>query len=262
MSSTMFTAPQLRPAPAAPLPSTVRSHLRSVPTAPAAPAAHSHNPSQGAAPVEKRYQRGDIWLVAEDPLRPPVGTELWSNRPAIIVSNNVTGNRSGFVQIVYLTTSARKRSGPTHIMVPAPMTGRNQPQGEAMALCEQIHTVDVSRLRKPLGTLSRNRMHEIDQAIALTLSIGRNPDSTAVFKKWEQYIQVHGIDMAAEIEALAGHTTDQRVQALSRALALVSAERDSYKRLYETGQEMPGALDLLQEIVTGPMDIIRAEQRP
>jgi mRNA interferase MazF len=228
--------------------------------APADPAAHS--PSQGTAPVEKRYQRGDIWMVAEDPLRPPVGTELWSNRPAIIVSNNVTGNHSGFVQIVYLTTSARKRSGPTHIMVPAPMTGRNQPPGEVMALCEQIHTVDVSRLRKPLGALSRNRMHEIDQAIALTLSIGRNPDSYGLFKKWEQYIQVHGIDMAGEIQALAGHTTDQRVEALTRALQLVSAQRDSYKRLYESGQEMPAALELVQEIITGPMDIIRtAEQR-
>lgn len=261
MSATL-TAPRPRPATAVPLPSTVRSHLRSVPAAPASPAAHSHRQSQGAAPVEKRYQRGDIWLVAEDPIRPPVGTELWSNRPAIIVSNNVTGNHSGFVQIVYLTTSARKRSGPTHIMVPAPMTGRKQPEDEAMALCEQIHTVDVSRLRKPLGTLTRNRMHEIDQAIALTLSIGRNPDSYALFKKWEQYIQVHGIDMAGEIQALAGHTTDQRVEALSRALALVSAQRDSYKRLYETGQEMPAALDLLQEVVTGPMHIIRtAEQR-
>lgn len=259
MSSTPLTAPHPRQTPAAPLPSTVRSHLRSVPAA-AHPAAPAH--SQGAAPVEKRYQRGDIWMVAEDPLRPPVGTELWSNRPAIIVSNNVTGNHSGFVQIVYLTTSARKRSGPTHIMVPAPMTGRNQPQGEVMALCEQIHTVDVSRLRKPLGTLSRNRMHEIDQAIALTLSIGRNPDSYALFKKWEKYIQVHGIDMAGEIQALAGHTIDQRVEALTRALELVSAERDSYKRLYETGQEMPAALDLIQEIVTGPMDVIRAaEQR-
>lgn len=262
MSATL-TAPQPRPAPAAPLPSNVRSHLRSVPAAPSAHPGHSnsHNPGQGTTPADKRYQRGDIWMVAEDPLRPPVGTELWSNRPAIIVSNNVTGNHSGFVQIVYLTTSARKRSGPTHIMVPAPMTGRDQTRTEAMALCEQIHTVDVSRLRKPLGALSRNRMHEIDQALALTLSIGRNPDSYGIWKKWEQYIQVHGIDMAEEIQALSGHTTDQRVEALSRALQLVSAQRDSYKRLYETGQEMPDALDRLQEIVTGPMDIIGAEQR-
>jgi mRNA interferase MazF len=259
MASPTHTARHSRPAPAAPLPSAVRSHLHSVPAATRDPA---HNQNQDGLPAEKRYQRGDIWMVAENPAQPPVGTELWSNRPAIIVSNNVTGNHSGFVQVVYLTTSARKRSGPTHIMVPAPMTGKKQSQTEVMALCEQIHTVDVFRLRKPLGSLSRNRMHEIDQALALTLSIGRNPDSYSLFKKWEKYIQLHGIDMAGEIQALAGHTTDQRVEALSRALALVSAERDSYKRLYETGQEMPGVLDLVHEIVTGPMDIISKEEQP
>ena len=255
MSSPALKAPIPCPTPAAALQSAFASHRRSTVST------QVGAQSQTATSPSTRYQRGDIWMVAEDPLRPPVGTELWSNRPGIIVSNNVTGNHSGFVQVVYLTTSARKRSGPTHILVPASVTGKNQPQTEAMALCEQIHTVDVSRLRKPLGSLSRSRMHDIDQAIALTLSIGRNPDSYALFKKWEKYIQFHGIDMAGEIQALAGHTTDHRVEALSRALELVSAERDSYKRLYETSQEMPGVLDLVQEIVTGPMDIIRKEER-
>lgn len=208
---------------------------------------------------KQRYQRGDIWLVAEDPLHPPVGTELWSNRPAIVVSNNVTGNNCGFVQIVYLTTSTRKRTGPTHIVVPAPLTGishKGPASTEAMALCEQIHTVDVSRLRKPLGALSRNIMREIDQALALTLSIGRNPDSYALFKKWEKYIQLHGIDMAEEIQALAGHTTDQRVEALTRALDLVRSQRDSYKVLYETAQVEPEVLRRANELVTGQIPLI------
>lgn len=247
--SSPTTAPACpRPAPsAAPLPSAV--HIGNKTTSP--------NTCQSTAAAEEpRYKRGDIWIVAEDPLRPPVGTELWSNRPAIIVSNNVIGNHAGFVQIVYLTTSARKRPGPTHIMVPAPMTGRNQPESEAMALCEQIHTVDVSRLKKHLGTMSRNRMHEIDQALALTLSIGRNPDTNGLFRKWEKYIQVHGIDMAAFIQALAGHTTDQRVEALTRVVELVTAQRNSYQRLYEASQEMPDAMDLIQGILTGPIDVV------
>lgn len=243
-----------------PTPATARA--KAVPAgAPATSAqvlAHTASPMQGQPPVkpEKRFQKGDIWMVIDDPAQPPIGTELWSNRPAIIVSNNVTGNHSGFVQVVYLTTSTSKRSGPTHIMVPAPLMGKNQPHDEVMALCEQIHTVDVSRLRQQLGALSRNRMHEIDQALALTLSIGRNPDSYALFKKWEKYIQQFGIDMAGEIQALAGHTTDQRVEALARAFALVSSERDSYKRLYETSQQMPEALDLVQKTLTGPLPIL------
>lgn len=249
MSSPTATALLPRPAAAAaPLPSAI----------PRPPSVQACGQGQiAAAPPVTRYQRGDMWMVAENPLQPPVGNELWSNRPGIIVSNKVTGNHSGFVQIVYLTTSARKRPGPTHIMVPAPMTGANQPPAEAMALCEQIHTVDVSRLRKPLGSLSRNRMHEIDQALALTLSIGRNPDGNGLFKKWEKYIQVYGMDMAEFIRALAGETADQRVEALMRAYALVSAERDSWKCLYEAGKDLPAALELVQEIVTGPMEIVQ-----
>lgn len=202
-----------------------------------------------------RHQRGDIWLVTENPDQPPVGTELWSNRPAIIVSNNVTGNHSGFVQVVYLTTSTRKRSGPTHIELTTP--GSNgQSETPALALCEQIHTVDTSRLRKNLGYLSRNKMIEIDRALALTLSIGRNPDTAALFKKWEQYIHLHGIDMAAEIQALAGHTSDQRVDALTRALALMTSQRDSYKQLYESSQQTPVALDLVSQLTTGEIPLI------
>lgn len=198
-----------------------------------------------------RYQRGEIWLVTENPNQPPVGTELWSNRPAIIISNNVTGNHSGFVQVVYLTTSTRKRSGPTHIPLTAPTAGNSQDETEALALCEQIHTVDTSRLRKRMGYLGRNKMVEIDQAIALTLSLGRNPDTSSLFKKWEQYILLHGIDMAAEIQALAGHTTDQRVEAMARALQLVTSQRDSYKQLYEIAQQAPMALELVSQLTTG-----------
>ncbi|KIA72723.1 hypothetical protein ANMWB30_24910 [Arthrobacter sp. MWB30] len=218
--------------------------------------------AKGAAPaaLKTRYLRGDIWTVNEHPTQPPVGTELWSNRPGIVVSNNVVNNQAGFVQVVYLTTSANKRSGPTHIPVPAPLVSRNQTRTEVLALCEQIHTVDVSRLGKRLGSLSGNRMHDIDQALALTLSITRNPDHSALFKKWEKYIQQHGIDMAAEIQALAGHTTDQRVEALTRALELVSNERDSYKSLYESSQEIPSALALVQELVTSPTDVAAPAQ--
>jgi len=181
-------------------------------------------------------------MVKDHPEQPPVGTEMWSNRPAVILSNNVIGNHSGFVQVVYLTTSARKRSGPTHILIPDLRPNDKPGARETIALCEQIHTVDVSRLGRRLGEVNPSKMRDIDQAVALSLSLGRNPNTSSIFKKWESYIQLHGIEMAAEIQALAGHTTDQRVEALTRALALTSKERDSYRSLYEASQELPAAL--------------------
>lgn len=185
-----------------------------------------------------RYQRGDVWFVVNDENRPPVGTEIWPNRPAVIVSNNVFSNKSGFVQVVYLTTSARKRSGPTHVEV-----GELLDEGRVtMAMCEQVHTVDVSRLAKRLSTVSAHHMVEIDAALTFSLSIGHGTDY-GLFKKWEQYIQIHGIDIKAEIDALCAMTTNARVESLTRALNNLAAERDALRDLYHASASMPALLD-------------------
>lgn len=196
-------------------------------------------PRQVAAKAspEFRHRRGEIWMVVADSGNPAVGTEIWSDRPAVIVSNNVLNGRSGFAQVVYLSTATRKRTGPTHVQLPS-LDGK----GEAMALCEQVHTVDASRLRRKLGGVPDGRIRDLDAAIALSLSIGRNPDTHSAFRKWEEHVKLFGIDMAEEIRALSGQTTDQRVQALTLALELITIERDSYRNLFEASQERPAAL--------------------
>lgn len=184
-----------------------------------------------------RYRKGDVWLVVSDPDRPPVGTEIWPNRPALVVSADTLNDHSGFVCVVYLSQSPNKRSSPTHVQVPS-----HDRNGTSMALCEQVHTVDTSRLVRHLGSIPFDHVKEVDKALAFALSLGRNPDGNGLFKKWEEYIKVHGIDMRAEIEALAGATTDQRVEALQRALALMTDQRDAYKVLVETRDDLPGAM--------------------
>lgn len=195
---------------------------------------------------ELRHRRSDIWMVAADPGKPAVGTEIWSDRPAVILSNNVINGRSGFAQVVYLSTSARKRSGPTHIPVPA-FDGN----GEVMALCEQVHTVDASRLRYKMGTVPEDCIRDLDAALTLSLSIGRNPDTHSAFRKWEEHVKLHGIDMADEIRALSGQTTDQRVEALTLALELVTVERDAYRNLFETSRGLPVAMHGVTEALEG-----------
>jgi mRNA-degrading endonuclease toxin of MazEF toxin-antitoxin module len=204
-------------------------------------------PGPPKAVPEARHRRGEIWRVLADPATPAVGNEIWSNRPAIIVSNNVLNARSGVAQIVYLSTAMRKRSGPTHVEIPAP-DGRG---GMAMALCEQVHTVDASRLKHRLSTVSDEDMPSIDAALALSLSIGRNPNTFAAFRKWEEHVKLNGIDIATEIVALAGQTTDDRVEALSRALTLVTIERDSYRHLFEAAPARQSSLDDVAAAIAG-----------
>ncbi len=181
-----------------------------------------------------RHKRSEIWMVTADPDHPPVGTELWSNRPGIIISNDVMNGSSGFAQVIYLSSSPRKRSGPTHIRIPG-----TQGASEVTALCEQIHTVDASRLQRKLGEVDSTHMQEIEGAIGLSLSLRKNPATYRVFQKWEEYIKLHGIDIAKEIDALAGNTTDQRVESLMQALTLIRTERDAYRTLYETATSLP-----------------------
>lgn len=200
-------------------------------------------PASGApAPaVRPGYARGSVWMVLSDPARPAVGTEIWSNRPAVVVSNSTMNSRSGFVSVVYLSTSPRKRSGPTHVPIPG-FDGAET----TMALCEQVHTVDVSRLSRRIGLVSRTHMRDIDGALNISLSIGRG-DGHGIFRKWEEYIKLNGIDVQAEISALAGRTADERVAALTTALDLVTKERDAYRQLVEASAQVPGAMNHVTE---------------
>lgn len=221
--------------PSSPSPSASTTVVNPSPPTPGPPRTRTGS-AVSPAPVTK-YRRGDIWFVTSSDKSMPVGTELWPNRPAVIVSNNVSSNKSGFVQVVYLTTSARKRSGPTHVEVGTPL-----PDGkESMALCEQIHTIDTSRLTRRLGAVAQHYMPEIDAALSFSLSIGHT-DDYGLFKKWEQYIKTYGIDLPTEIAALSAQTTDARVESLTRAIENLAAERDSLRQLFKTSAALPAIL--------------------
>ena len=217
----------------------------------------ARGPRPQAQPVRKRneprfhHRRGEIWIVTSDPNNPPVGTEIWSDRPAVVVSNNTINGRSGFAQVVYLSSSARKRTGPTHIPLPSP-----DDKGQTMALCEQIHTVDHSRLTRKLGRVPSEHMAEIDAALALSLSITRNTHGPlSLFRKWESYLKDYGIDIATECQALAGRTTDERVEALTRAIEILTRERDGWQQIYQASKEVP---DAMSEVA----DLLQQAQRP
>lgn len=195
--------------------------------------------------LKQRFSKGDVWLVSAHPEQASVGTEIWANRPAIIVSANMVNDHAGCVQVVYLTTSTNKRANPVHIPVPKPMDSSQ----DALALCEQVHAVDSSRLKHKMSFVPGHRMKDVDAAITLSLSLGHNPDSRGVFRKWEDYIRTLQIDWKKEIDALAGQTTDERVEALTEALTLMTTERDAYRALHQSHENQPELMDRLTEVL-------------
>ena len=106
--------------------------------------------------------RGDIFYVSREET---VGSEQRAGRPAIIVSNPECNEHSPVVEIVFLTCQ-RKRPMPTHVKIES--VGRR-----STALCEQITSIDVSRLGDYKGHVTDEEMHQID--MALMCSLGLHP---------------------------------------------------------------------------------------
>ena len=111
-------------------------------------------------------KRGDIYYIARADQE--VGSEQHANRPGVIVSNDKNNERSGTVEVVYLTTKP-KTDQPTHVHI----RSARQP---STVLCEQIHTVGKERIVEKLGTVTNQEMVAIDQALAISLDLNRvNP---------------------------------------------------------------------------------------
>lgn len=105
-------------------------------------------------------KRGEIYYISYVPV---TGSEQRGGRPGIIVSNDANNKFSDTVEIVYLTTRP-KRPLPTHFTVLA--TDR-----ESIALCEQVSTVDKSRIGMYAGRLDTKEMAMLNKALATSLAL-------------------------------------------------------------------------------------------
>lgn len=108
-------------------------------------------------------KRGEIYYVEPSKQYQETGSEQRSNRPAIIVSNDMNNENAQTVEIVYLTTRPKKEL-PTHVQINC--NGRM-----STALCEQISTVAVERLQNYMGTCTDDEMGKINDAIMISLGV-------------------------------------------------------------------------------------------
>jgi len=109
--------------------------------------------------------RGDIYWVNLDPV---VGTEIAKTRPTVIVSNNIGNEFSTGVIVAPLTSSGQDKVYPFEVLIPSSEGGLPHP---SKALLDQIRTIDKRRLGRHIGTLSQERMREIDQVIRRSLAV-------------------------------------------------------------------------------------------
>ena len=114
-------------------------------------------------------RRGDIRLVNFDPAH---GSEANKLRPAVIVSNdgaNSTATRlgRGVITVVPVTSSVRGVL-PFQVLLTRAATGLSR---ESKAQAEQIRSIAVERIGRPLGRVPAAIMNDLDEALRLHLAL-------------------------------------------------------------------------------------------
>lgn len=105
-------------------------------------------------------KRGDVYWVALDPT---LGSEIQKTRPAVIISNNSCNAHGSRVVVLPLTSNVDSLY-PDEALV----TIKGKP---SRALGNQSRSLDKSRLRSRIGTLSYDEMASIDDAVRITLGL-------------------------------------------------------------------------------------------
>lgn len=138
-------------------------------------------------------KRGEIWYINRGE-QAETGEEMRAGRPGIVIATPCGGR---LVTVIYLTTNPRYDL-PSHVSI----SSSSRP---CVALCEQITTVDASRVGMYVGTCSDREMKMIDLALLVALGI--------------------------DIEGGAARTPQTPPN--REEIVKLTTERDLYKSLYE-----------------------------
>ena len=110
-------------------------------------------------------QRGDVYFCE---FAQSTGSEQRKTRPVVIIQNN-TGNKYSPTTIVVPITSIGKKPLPTHVYTSE--VDKNGFFYGGIILCEQIFTVDKSRLQEYCGPLSKETMLKVNRALKISIDI-------------------------------------------------------------------------------------------
>ena len=108
--------------------------------------------------------RGEIYYVDWSPGR---GSEQTGARTALIVQNDV-GNQFSPNTVVAAVSTQPRRTYPFHVAISAEESGLPQ---NSVVKCEQLQTIDQTRLGRLLGSLTRDKMAEVDDALHRSLGL-------------------------------------------------------------------------------------------
>jgi len=114
--------------------------------------------------MKQNISRGDVYYAD---LNPVTGSEQGGIRPVLIVQNQA-GNKHSPTVIVVPLTSAKKACLPTHVRI----TRMGALRHDSIALCEQVRTIDGSRLDGYIGRVDGETQTAVDMALGVSMGLG------------------------------------------------------------------------------------------
>ena len=103
-------------------------------------------------------KRGEVYFA--DLGNENVGSEQHGTRPVLIVQNNIGNRFSPTVIVACITSKIYKNDIPTHVK-----------WNDGLILCEQIKTIDKTRLMHKIGMLGEFDMQRVNRAIRLSVGV-------------------------------------------------------------------------------------------
>ena len=115
--------------------------------------------------MDLSIKKGDLYFAD---LSPVTGSEQGGIRPVLVVQNDVGNRYSPTIIVAAITSRKNKADLPTHVEIEA---GGNGLSKNSTVLMEQLRTIDKTRLKERIGTIDRNLLPEINQALSVSLGI-------------------------------------------------------------------------------------------
>lgn len=111
-------------------------------------------------------RRGEIWDVNWSPGR---GAEQQGTRPALIIQNDRGNSSLTYPLTIVASMSRTERDLPLHVRI-AP-SEENGLTDFTDVKCEQLMTIEKSRLIRRRGSISSEELSRVDMALKLSLSL-------------------------------------------------------------------------------------------
>lgn len=108
-------------------------------------------------------KRGDVYYAD---LAGVKGSEQGGIRPVVVVQNDKGNRYSKTIIVAPISKKMSKPPIPTHVIF-----SNSALSYVSMILCEQLRTIDKSRLGQWICTLDKKTMKKIDHAIMVSLSL-------------------------------------------------------------------------------------------